>query len=237
VTIPDWQWDETIQRGTDYASVEQVREYDERMAAMRNVAAEVDKILGLLELSPDDVVLEIGTGTGAFARAAARRCRKVVALDVSPVMLEYAAQRAREEGLQNIEFREAGFLTYEHHGAPLAAIVSQLALHHLPDAWKLIALQRLAGFLRPGGALYLTDVVFADSAQSDWPTYFGALVDSMPASSRVAMARHIRQEFSTFDWMLRDMLARAGFAIESVESEGRFLSHYHCRTALPAPAG
>jgi putative AdoMet-dependent methyltransferase len=229
VTIPSWQWNEQIQRGTDYASVERVREYDERMAAMRDVAAEAGKILDQIGVSSDDVVLEIGTGTGAFARAAARRCRRVIALDVSPVMLEYAVQRAREEGITTIDFREAGFLTYEHEGEPLAAAVSQLALHHLSDAWKLIALERLAGFLRPGGALYLTDVVFADEAQFDWPVYLPALVEAMPESSRVEMARHIRQEFSTFDWMMRALLERAGFAIETVERERGFLSHYLCR--------
>lgn len=85
MTTPTWQWDESIQRGTDYASVERVREYDERMAALRDVAAEAGKILALLALAPDDVVLDVGTGTGAFARAAAGRCRKVIALDVSPV--------------------------------------------------------------------------------------------------------------------------------------------------------
>ena len=229
MAIPEWQWDEKIQRGTDYASVERVREYDERMAAMRDVAAESERILNQIGISAGDDLLEIGTGTGALARAAARRCRRVVALDVSPIMLEYAAQRAREEGITTIEFCEAGFLTYEHDGEPFAAVVSQLALHHLPDAWKLIALGRLAGFLRPGGRFYLTDVVFFDEAQSDWPGHCAALVDAMPPSSRVEMARHIRQEFSTFDWVMRALLERAGFAIESVERERGFLSHYLCR--------
>jgi ubiquinone/menaquinone biosynthesis C-methylase UbiE len=218
-----------IQRGTDYASVERVREYDERMAAMRNVAAEAEMILALLALSPDDVLLEVGTGTGAFARAAARRCRRVVGLDVSPVMLEYATQRAGEEGMDNIDFQEAGFLTYKHRGEPFAAAVTQLALHHLPDAWKLIALRRLAGFLRPGGVLYLTDVVFPDSAQADWSAYFQTLVDSMPENSRTEMACHVRQEFSTFDWMMREILVHAGFAIERAELEQAFLAHYLCR--------
>jgi putative AdoMet-dependent methyltransferase len=226
---PVWQWDETIQRGTDYASVERVREYDERMGAMRNVAAEAEKIVRLLAFSPGDTLVEVGTGTGAFAREAARRCRRVIALDVSPVMLEYAAQRAGEEGLDNLEFHEAGFLTYEHQGEPVAAIVSQLALHHLPDAWKLIGLERLAGILRPGGTFYLTDVVFPDGAQSEWPAYFQRLVESMPASSRSEMAHHIRQEFSVFDWMMRALLTHAGFVVEEAELEREFLGHYLCR--------
>lgn len=71
---PDWQWDEQVQRGTDYGSIAEVEIYDERMSALRDVQAEADSILDLLQLSSDDTVVEIGTGTGAFARAAARRC-------------------------------------------------------------------------------------------------------------------------------------------------------------------
>ena len=97
MTSPIWQWDETVQRGLDHASVAEVRRYDERMAGFRDVSAEAQRILARLSLSPDDVLLEVGTGTGAFARAAAKRCREVIAVDVSPVMLAYAAQRARDE--------------------------------------------------------------------------------------------------------------------------------------------
>jgi putative AdoMet-dependent methyltransferase len=97
------------------------------------------RILGFLGLSADDVVLEIGTGTGSFARAAGRKCREVIALDVSGAMLTYAAGRAHKEGIDNIVFRQAGFLTYEHEGEPLAGAVSQLTLHHLPDTWKFVA--------------------------------------------------------------------------------------------------
>jgi putative AdoMet-dependent methyltransferase len=229
VTRPIWQWDERIQRGTDYASVAEVRAYDVQMAALRDIAAETERIFALLGLSDDDVLLEVGTGTGAFSRAASRRCQKVIALDVSRAMLTYASQRAEEEHLDNIVFQEAGFLTYEHQGEPLSAVVSQLALHHLPDAWKLVALRRVAGFVRGGGGLYLTDIVFPDRAERDWSSYFQELVDSMPEGSRAQMACHIREEFSAFDWMMREILVRAGFTLESAELEGGFLGHYLCR--------
>jgi putative AdoMet-dependent methyltransferase len=231
VTIPIWQWDETIQRGVDYASIAEVRRYDERMAAFRDVSAKAQGILTRLALSPDDVLLEIGTGTGAFARAAARQCRKVIAIDVSPHMLAYAAQRARDEQVENIDFREAGFLTYEHQDEPLAAVVSQTALHHLPDAWKLIALRRLGGSMRDGGRLYLSDVVFPDRAHIDWSTFFQRVVDHAGGDGREETATHIREEFSTFDWMMREILEHAGFEIEWAELRDEFIGHYLCSLA------
>ena len=199
------------------------------MAALRDVEAGAQAILALLDLSPEDVLLEVGTGTGTFALAAARCCRKVIAIDVSPVMLAYATEKAQEQQVTNVEFAEAGFLTYEHRGEPVAAVVSQLALHHLPDAWKRVALGRLHGFMREGARLYTCDVVYAERAKEDWASYFQGLVDSVPDDRREEVAGHIREEFSTFDWMMREIIARAGFVLERARLEGDFLADYLCR--------
>ena len=58
-------------------------------------------------------------------------------LPCPPVVFKH--QKAKQQGLTNIQFHHAGFLTYEHLGEPLHAVVSQYTLHHLPDFWKLIA--------------------------------------------------------------------------------------------------
>ena len=42
---PSWQWDELTQIGTDYEDVAEVRAYDERMAALRDRAAENRRVL------------------------------------------------------------------------------------------------------------------------------------------------------------------------------------------------
>ena len=38
-------------------------------------------------------------------------------------------------------------------------------------------------------------------------------------------------EYSTFDWTMREILARAGFAVERVEPENRVMTHYLCLKA------
>ncbi len=50
-------------------------------------------------------LLDVATGTGALARAAARRGASVTAIDSSPGMVAYLSQRAREEGLTGLEAR------------------------------------------------------------------------------------------------------------------------------------
>ena len=59
---PPWQWNEFQQIGTDYASIEEVSNYDRRMRKMRDIETENREILGLLKLPPSGTVLEIGTG-------------------------------------------------------------------------------------------------------------------------------------------------------------------------------
>ena len=88
----------------DYADWAEVRAYDERMALLRDIEAECAAILDTLDLAPGAGLIELGTGTGAFARAAARRGHVVHAVDVSPVMLAYASERAGREGLSGITF-------------------------------------------------------------------------------------------------------------------------------------
>jgi hypothetical protein len=39
------------------------------------------------------------------------------------------------------------------------AVVTTLALHHLPDFWKGMALKRVHGMLKRGGRLYIHDVI------------------------------------------------------------------------------
>jgi putative AdoMet-dependent methyltransferase len=48
-------------------------------------------------------VIDFGSGTGIFAMQAARRCRKVVAVDVSQAMLELARSKAEQALTEKIK--------------------------------------------------------------------------------------------------------------------------------------
>ena len=107
--FPKWKWNEYQQVGTDYTSEAEVAIYDRRMRRMRDIDGENRMILDLLKLPPDGSVMEIGTGTGALIRMAAKQCAHAVGIDISPVMLKYAQVQAESEGLSNIEFHQADF--------------------------------------------------------------------------------------------------------------------------------
>ncbi len=223
-----WQYDEHIQVGTDYAAVQEAEAYDQRMGSVRDVAAEAERIAAALGLTRESEVWEIGAGTGECALALAPRCRQVWAADISPAMLAVAKRKAAERNIRNIRFGDGGFLAGFAPPDPVHAIVSQLALHHLPDFWKFRALQRLAAFLRPGGRLFLRDVVFPGGLD-DYDRHLADFVGNLAAKGgekmAAATARHIRDEYSTFDWVLEGMLERCGLRVTDRASDG-FLTFF-----------
>ncbi|NYT02933.1 MAG: class I SAM-dependent methyltransferase [Methanosarcinales archaeon] len=226
---PLWHYDERRQIGTDYSSQQEIEAYDLRMQQIRDVPSEIREVLDLLDLQPDHTLLELGCGTAEFSLAAAGHCSRVIAADISGPMLEYARNKAQARGVQNVEFVQAGFLTYRHQGRPLEAVVSQLALHHLPDFWKQVALNRIFDMLKEGGQFYLRDVVYSFPVRN-YGQFFQEFLNSMSREGQPPqdIVRHIRDEYSTQHWVLEGMMARAGFLIDQVDHKNGFIATYHC---------
>lgn len=231
IEIPNWHYDEMKSVGVDYSSISEVQVYDKRMSKIRNVEVESGEIISLLSLSSSAVLLEIGTGTGSFAVEAAKYYDRVFAVDISPTMIEYAKRKALEEGIQNISFFHAGFLTYEHKGKPFDAVVSQIALHHLPDFWKLIALKNIHRMLKNGGKFYLRDIVFSFNPDN-YQSFFDQWIDGLRREAGEEMALDteisIKDEYYTLDWIMEGLLIRAGFDIIEKDYADGFMAVYLC---------
>src|SRR5438270_12448434 len=60
----------------------------------------------------DSLLIDFGAGTGTFALAAAAECQQVIAIDISPAMVEATRVKAAEHGVRNVECVQAGFLSY-----------------------------------------------------------------------------------------------------------------------------
>lgn len=103
--------------------------------------------------SPCENVLEIGCGTGAFARPLANRARHVLALDLSPQMIRLAQERS--EQYPNIDFQLADVLSWEFPREHFDCIVSIATLHHLPLEDLLI---KMKNSLTANGTLIVLDV-------------------------------------------------------------------------------
>jgi ubiquinone/menaquinone biosynthesis C-methylase UbiE len=231
-----WTFDELAHAGDEHLDPAYVATYD------RKAAVDPATDLALLRsqgVSAEDTVVDLGAGTGTFTLAAAPFCKRIVAVDVSSAMLTALRAKAQRLGGANIEYARAGFLSYQHAGDPADAVYSRNALHHLPDFWKALALQRIASILRPGGLLLLRDLFFSfepDQAQTAIAAWLaGAASSPEEGWTRDELETHLRQEYSTFTWLLEPMLRQAGFQIRQAEhSPSGIYTAYLCAKGTSA---
>ncbi|WP_435095555.1 class I SAM-dependent methyltransferase [Halarchaeum sp. P4] len=116
----------------------------------------------------DDVVLDLGCGTGAVALALADEAGRVVGRDVSEGMLSKARQKASARNLSNVEFGEGRFRDPGYDGEA-TIVTSNFALHHLDDEAKREAIAVMAGY--GPRRIVLGDVMFFGEPNPEEPFY------------------------------------------------------------------
>jgi len=212
-----WLFDEFAHAGDEHLDPAYVATYDRKAAT--DPTEDVAFLRGL-GLGPHAALVDLGAGTGTFTLAAAPFCGSVVAVDVSTAMLTLLRAKLEHLGSTNVTCVRAGFLTYRHPPGTADFVYSRNALHHLPDFWKALALERIAAMLRPGGILLLRDLIFSFDL-GDAPNVVEAWLAAAPPTpdegwTRAELETHLREEYSTFGWLLESMLERSGFEIANV---------------------
>lgn len=225
-----WILDELAYAGQENRDPAHAARYDQKMDA--EARTELSELLAL-GVGKESTVVDLGAGTGQFAMEAASEVKRVVAVDVSEVMLSRLRSKLKGSAITNVECVPAGFLTYEHRGQPADLVYSRFALHHLPDFWQAIAVDRIARMLRPGGIFRLWDVVYsfnpseASEVLEAWMADAGTDVEGEWLRSE--FEDHIRNENSTYSWLLEPMLEKAGLTIRSAHYSGdRIFARYVC---------
>lgn len=120
----------------------------------------VEAVLQECNPGPDAVAIDLGAGSGQVTIPLAGRCSRVLAVDVSAALLDRLAERAAEEGVENIELVTQPIETLDLAPESIDLIVSNYALHHLRDADKARLLERSHQWLRPGGQIVIGDMMF-----------------------------------------------------------------------------
>jgi ubiquinone/menaquinone biosynthesis C-methylase UbiE len=104
-----------------------------------------------------DRVLDVGCGTGYFARRIAPAVQpggSVVGIDPSQPMVDYAT----EHGPPNCTFQVAGAEDLPFPDASFDLVVSSLAFHHFPADRRADAVREMFRVLRPGGRVFIADI-------------------------------------------------------------------------------
>jgi SAM-dependent methyltransferase len=120
-------------------------------------------MLDLAGVGPGARVLDIAAGAGGQTVRAAQRVGSegsVLATDIAPAILEYAARVAREAGLTNVVTREMDGEALEVDAGAYDAVISRLGLIYLPDRDR--ALEGIHRALRAGGRIATISYSTAD---------------------------------------------------------------------------
>jgi len=101
----------------------------------------------LIQPEPDDVVLEVGTGSGYQAAVLAKLVKTVYSIEIIEPLAEQARNRLNRLGYSNVDSKLGdGYFGWEEH-APFDAIVVTAAASHVPPP--------LIQQLKPGGRLVI----------------------------------------------------------------------------------
>jgi putative AdoMet-dependent methyltransferase len=170
VTAP-WLFPEFSPVGVELGSAEAVASYDHKQGTDPARTVPSSTVWGR---TPECALSTLPAAPGRSLSEAAKRGVDAHGVDVSERMLDFTRRRAEEAGVE-VSLHHAGFLTYEHAGRAADVVTTKSALHQLPDFWKQAALLRIAEYLRPGGLLYIWDMIFTLLLDPRRPPRLGGL--------------------------------------------------------------
>jgi SAM-dependent methyltransferase len=158
---------------------EQARAWYEQLEVVeRQWATLSDGLLDLARVATGDRVLDLASGAGDPALAAAARVGPtgtVIATDISPDMLAFAAQRAAAAGLSNMEVHEMDAEEIDLPDESVDVVLCRLGLMFLPDLGR--ALHGVRRVLVPGGR-FATAIPWRPDEQV-MPHLVGAMLEAL----------------------------------------------------------
>ncbi|XP_071480831.1 uncharacterized protein, partial [Diadema antillarum] len=115
-----------------------------------------EEFLKMLDLQPDQVVLDVGCGIGGGDFYMAKRYGvQVVGIDLSSNMIEVAMDRARDQKEAKVQFEIGDITKRAYADGSFDVIYSRDTLLHLKDKPEI--LRKFLSWLKPGGKLLISD--------------------------------------------------------------------------------
>jgi ubiquinone/menaquinone biosynthesis C-methylase UbiE len=166
---------------------------------------DLERLVELAGEHPDWEALDIATGGGHTALAIAPHVARVVATDITELMLEAAQEFVAGHGPANVVFRLADAEDLPFPDCSFDLATCRIAAHHFPDPARFVA--EVVRVLRRGGLFLLQDQVTPEDPEAArWITAFETRRDPS----------HVRA-LSRGEWLA--LLASSGLI---VETEDRF---------------
>jgi len=141
----------------------------------------------LLRLMPPQIIADLGAGDGSFSLLLAQNAEKVIAVDSSAKMIEFAREQARRNHVSNVEYRLGDMEELPIENASVDIVFFSQSLHHAlhPDC----AICEAARILKPGGRIAILDLAkhrFEEAREiyaDEWLGFSEAELESMLESA------------------------------------------------------
>ena len=144
------------------------RRHEQAQVYFNQVAGRFDRSYGpgrsweafghlLLRILPPLTVADLGSGEGLLSELLARKAKKVIAVDNSEKMVAFGANKARKNGLKNLEFRLGDLENPPIEAQSVDLVILSQALHHAGEPAR--AIQSAHRMLRAGGQLWILDLL------------------------------------------------------------------------------
>ena len=116
-----------------------------------------DEVVANMNLRPDDVVADIGAGTGYFAFRIAEQVPegRVLATDIQPEMLAIMEERIEEEGVRNVETVLGAIDDPALPENAVDVVLMVDAYHEFSHPWEMM--KGIVDSLKPGGRVILIE--------------------------------------------------------------------------------
>ncbi|MBI3537704.1 MAG: methyltransferase domain-containing protein [Chloroflexi bacterium] len=149
---------------------------DYATSATHAQGASLARLIELTDPQNNWTMLDVSTGAGHTAFTFALYVAKIIAVDLTPEMLEQARKLAQERKIKNIEFREADAQQLPFTNNEFDLVTNRIALHHYADARK--AITEMARVCKVGGVVALVDnIVPPDKVTAGWINHFEKMRD------------------------------------------------------------
>jgi ubiquinone/menaquinone biosynthesis C-methylase UbiE len=177
-----------------------------------------DRMLTNAALSPGQVVLDIGCGTGATTHGAWAQVQPsgaVTGIDISAAMLERAGQRIPAADANAITLVCADAQAHAFQTASVDVAISRFGIAHFAD--QVAAFTNIARALRPRGRLVFAE--WADPADNEWMTLAGSVGERvMPGTWHPAAPGTGHDPTYLTAAGIREVLERAGFTVHALDA-------------------
>jgi 2-polyprenyl-3-methyl-5-hydroxy-6-metoxy-1,4-benzoquinol methylase len=114
-------------------------------------------------------ILDIGGATGVYTFYLASQGHQLTLLDIVPQHVEAAQAKARQLGLQNLDFVVSDILDWDYPAQSFDAVISHGPMYHLlEEDLRVQSMKKAAQLLKPGGLAFTLPSISTRDSFMDW---------------------------------------------------------------------